>query len=485
MKYLKTIKVTPTNKLAVFTLWSVWLLGMLFVSPSFVASIYSSPTVFDFVSIFFASCSIVSVVFLFTSSILSHAKIGLYAGYLSLNLSVMWLFYLYIGREYNSYQAQSSLVFALFHSLSILHAMFYSHRIISLALGNVMLRMGFTTYFPLLGLAAVLANILLEQWLAMTVLVSIALYYCYSVYRTYFKRVCTSSVLYWSIASMGVLALTNLSAFVIPREYLFGELAPVISLLYCLPFCLLLSIVFVVFEYHRLLILDNKRNIFKKFRNIIQVQHAQKRTIREYEEQDLNRDYQLAERNIELEIAMRELSEKNRELEKLSAIDPLTGLINRRYFDKRILAETRRSKRELTPLGVAILDIDHFKKINDNYGHLCGDHCLKVFADILRNEVKRPSDVVCRYGGEEFVLILPNTASEGLKVILENIRNAVEHTPIKFQTDTIDMTVSIGATSNVMQIGYEHERVVDWADKLLYEAKQSGRNKVLVAPYCE
>lgn len=204
------------------------------------------------------------------------------------------------------------------------------------------------------------------------------------------------------------------------------------------------------------------------------------RLIKHYEEQQAQVDYSLGERNLELEVALRELSEKNKELEKLSAIDPLTGLINRRYFDKRILAESRRSKRELTPLGLAILDIDHFKKINDNFGHLAGDHCLKVFSDILRQQIKRPSDVVCRYGGEEFVLILPNTEQAGLRVILEKVRNAVQQARINFQDKNITMTVSIGAVSKVMNASLEHQELVDFADKLLYEAKQSGRNKVVI-----
>lgn len=194
-------------------------------------------------------------------------------------------------------------------------------------------------------------------------------------------------------------------------------------------------------------------------------------------------EYSIEERTLELEIALRELSEKNTELEKLSAIDPLTSLMNRRYFDKRLLAETRRSKRELTSLGLAMLDIDHFKKINDSYGHLCGDHCLKVFAEVLKEHVKRPSDIVCRYGGEEFVLILPNTDEDGLAKLLEKIRVSVKNKKILFEGSELSMTVSIGGCSRVVATEDEHTLLIGFVDKKLYEAKGSGRNCVKLDTY--
>lgn len=194
-------------------------------------------------------------------------------------------------------------------------------------------------------------------------------------------------------------------------------------------------------------------------------------------------EYGIEERTLELEIALRELSEKNRELEKLSAIDPLTGLMNRRYFDDRILAESRRSKREITSLGIAMLDIDHFKKINDNYGHLCGDHCLKIFALTLKETIKRPSDIICRYGGEEFVLILPNTDLDGLSQLLEKVRNNIENKKIMFEGQDLQMTVSIGACARVVLSDEESNMMVAFADKQLYKAKESGRNCVIVKSF--
>lgn len=191
-------------------------------------------------------------------------------------------------------------------------------------------------------------------------------------------------------------------------------------------------------------------------------------------------EYSIEERTLELQVALRELSEKNKELEKLSAIDPLTGLMNRRYFDDRIVAECRRSKREMSKLGIAMLDIDHFKKINDSYGHLCGDHCLKIFALTLQETIKRPSDIICRYGGEEFVLILPNTDQDGLLNLLEKVRKEVESKHIIFEGQELHMTVSIGGCSRVVLSEDESTSIVAFADKQLYEAKASGRNRVIV-----
>ncbi len=116
-------------------------------------------------------------------------------------------------------------------------------------------------------------------------------------------------------------------------------------------------------------------------------------------------EYKVGERTLELEIALRELSEANRELEKLNTIDPLTGIRNRRHFDKRLQAEGRRSRREQTPLALAMVDIDHFKSVNDQHGHSAGDACIQHVATILQQQLKRLSDDVCRYGGEEFGLI--------------------------------------------------------------------------------
>ena len=116
-------------------------------------------------------------------------------------------------------------------------------------------------------------------------------------------------------------------------------------------------------------------------------------------------EVKIQERTFELEVTLRELEEKNRELEEKNTQDALTGIRNRRFFDKKYLAEGRRSRREQTELSLVMLDIDHFKAVNDNHGHLAGDDVIKFVGQTIADLLKRPSDEGCRYGGEEFALI--------------------------------------------------------------------------------
>lgn len=190
-------------------------------------------------------------------------------------------------------------------------------------------------------------------------------------------------------------------------------------------------------------------------------------------------EYNVQERTLELEIALRELSDANQELEQLSAMDPLTGIPNRRHFDKRLLAESRRSRREQTPLAIAMLDIDHFKQVNDHYGHIGGDRCLKQLSEAMKSALKRPTDEVCRYGGEEFAFILPNTELQGAYQLLEEIRGIVENITIQSDEITFSVTLSAGVASNIMAYEGNETELLAFADKLLYEAKQNGRNQVV------
>lgn len=203
-------------------------------------------------------------------------------------------------------------------------------------------------------------------------------------------------------------------------------------------------------------------------------------TLEKQHQDDL--EYKVQERTLELEIALRELSAANQELETLNSIDSLTGIKNRRQFDKRLLAESRRSRREQTPLSVAMVDIDHFKNINDTYGHSAGDECIRHVANLLKLLLRRSSDDVCRYGGEEFGIILPNTDEEGARQVLESMREKVENTPVVVDGQVIPMTISAGVASTII-VHAEHEaKLLKFADAQLYVAKQQGRNRV-VAEY--
>jgi len=189
------------------------------------------------------------------------------------------------------------------------------------------------------------------------------------------------------------------------------------------------------------------------------------------------------ERTLELEITLRELHEVNQKLTEQSTIDSLTGVKNRSAFDKRLLAESRISRRQETPIALLMLDIDRFKSINDQFGHLAGDQALKLIAQTLQQHLKRPTDLVSRFGGEEFAIILPNTTADGALQVAESIRDAVSCIGLTWEGKPIQLTVSIGVSADVIMNEQHSTELLEQADKALYQAKNSGRNQVkLYAP---
>ena len=173
-----------------------------------------------------------------------------------------------------------------------------------------------------------------------------------------------------------------------------------------------------------------------------------------------------------------ELEEKNRELQELAYYDPLTGLPNRRFFFEHASLIFEEVKRYEKPLSLLVMDIDHFKKINDTYGHDAGDLVLKTFADVIRGIVRK-SDICARFGGEEFVVLLPNTDLEGAGVLAERIRAAVSKNPVEHGSIVIVFTVSIGI-SQYRKGMQSIDELIKEADIALYRAKEGGRNRVEV-----
>ncbi|HIP40602.1 MAG TPA: GGDEF domain-containing protein [Desulfocapsa sulfexigens] len=181
-------------------------------------------------------------------------------------------------------------------------------------------------------------------------------------------------------------------------------------------------------------------------------------------------------------VLLKRLQVANKNFEQLSLYDGLTGLMNRHTFDSRISSETSRLKRFNTPFALALLDIDHFKNVNDTYGHLAGDIVLRKIAEVLKKSC-RDGDIVARFGGEEFALLLPGNGRRDIALAGERLRMAVEQLTIIVgdQPQSILVTVSVG-------IAYWNDRFdnsSDWiqsADKMLYEAKRQGRNRVVVTP---
>jgi diguanylate cyclase (GGDEF)-like protein len=169
-------------------------------------------------------------------------------------------------------------------------------------------------------------------------------------------------------------------------------------------------------------------------------------------------------------------------LELENVTDPLMGIYNRRYLDRRLLEEVTRSQRYDLPLTIMMIDVDHFKNINDTFGHPCGDRVLTRLGQEVMNSV-RDTDLVARYGGEEIMVIAPNTALGEITILAERIREVVEKvvlTPLAVKPDlpsTLRLTVSIGVATLDQSI-QSVEALVHRADEALYHAKDSGRNRV-------
>ena len=176
------------------------------------------------------------------------------------------------------------------------------------------------------------------------------------------------------------------------------------------------------------------------------------------------------------------LKDANEEIRILSITDPLTGSYNRGYLTKRLPQEIKRAKRYGRALSIIICDIDHFKKVNDTYGHLVGDEVLKDFTRCIRHTIRLDVDWMARYGGEEFLIVLPETEVNGATAMAERLRGKLSERV----TETQDKKISITASFGVAGFGPDTpdemispEALIKKADKYLYRAKQDGRNRVM------
>lgn len=169
-------------------------------------------------------------------------------------------------------------------------------------------------------------------------------------------------------------------------------------------------------------------------------------------------------------------------LDQLAYLDGLTEIPNRRRFEEYFHNECLRAERRRSPLSIGMADVDFFKQYNDHYGHAMGDRALQSIARVLQKCLQRPADLVARYGGEEFVLVFPETDSKSAMLVGERIRTSMaeQNIPHLYSGDEDHITISIGIASASFKTPCDPNTIMETADRNLYMAKQSGRNKVVV-----
>jgi diguanylate cyclase (GGDEF)-like protein len=178
---------------------------------------------------------------------------------------------------------------------------------------------------------------------------------------------------------------------------------------------------------------------------------------------------------------MRDMTDHRRAqsaLEQLATRDGLTGIPNRRCFDEKLNNEWKRERRDLRTLSLLMIDVDHFKRYNDTYGHQAGDHCLQQIASVLAQVVYRPGDLVARYGGEEFSVILTATDARGAAIVAQRILDRIAELAMPHSSgESARVTLSIGIATSLPQPDMKQEDLIAAADAALYKAKHAGRNR--------
>lgn len=191
---------------------------------------------------------------------------------------------------------------------------------------------------------------------------------------------------------------------------------------------------------------------------------------------------QLYQQKKQLQEKIDELQAANEKIRHLSILDSLTGCFNRGYLNDHLPTEIKRTLRYKSTMSLILTDIDHFKKINDTHGHQCGDKVLKAFADTLQIQIRKNVDWVSRYGGEEFVLVLPETGIADAITVAEKLREFVSKTPMLYKEQEINISASFGVAAVSSSDASPEETVVkllNTADQRMYKAKKRGRNRVV------
>lgn len=295
-------------------------------------------------------------------------------------------------------------------------------------------------------------HILVQVVVAITIVLA-AMAFTIGVYQVYLgDRSARWYLLAWSVFLLGVIVITLNKTGLMPANFLTNNAAQIGSVL---------EVVLLSFA------LADRINREKILR--FAAQQALLQTTEKMKED-------LEER---VQARTHELETLNQKLERLSETDQLTGLKNRRHLELKIEEEFNRCARYNHVISVLMIDVDHFKSVNDKYGHAAGDECLRTIASHLIGGVRLPPDVAARFGGEEFCLLLPETSNKGAVAVAERIRQSIHGSVISSDRSMFSVSISIGVYT---QIGgeYNGEQALKNADAALYQAKDAGRNRVTV-----
>lgn len=295
----------------------------------------------------------------------------------------------------------------------------------------------------------------------------LALYMSYYVWLKDRHKYAAYISVAWSVFLIGVVILSLNKFGIIPRTFLTESAAQIGSAL---------EVILLSYALAERLNDANR----KQLRSQLEATEATERLFHLEREHRVQLEEEVRHRTQELQEALGKVGKLNEELYELSHTDQLTGARNRRFFDEYLTTELRRGYRSKKPLSLLMLDIDHFKSVNDNYGHGIGDKCLKRVVAVISEQLHRAQDEVCRYGGEEIAVVLPETDSEGALTVASNIRAAVEALRVETSQGPLQVTASLGVSTVPGGADRPPQRLLEEADQALYVAKAEGRNRVRV-----
>lgn len=169
---------------------------------------------------------------------------------------------------------------------------------------------------------------------------------------------------------------------------------------------------------------------------------------------------------------------RSAQLEEVSVTDELTGLKNRKYLNEKLAMQWSQCQKDQLPISILMYDLDHFKLINDQFGHLEGDNCLKLIATMLKNQVNQTNNIVARFGGEEFIIVMPNADLTQAMNTATQLIDATRKLNFSVGNECVKLTTSIGVASSIPSVDSSYEKLISSADKALYQAKSDGRNGV-------